>query len=231
MKDYLPNADAALANWTAHFAGIIAATPTDYGLTPVDAANYLTLQSDFVNKLAAATGADTRGKRTVFQKDQTKKLLVKQTRSIAQQINKMISVTDDQRQALGLTIASPDRKPVPVPSARPKVNFNGINGRTVSVELRQDSNKRGRPTKVTGATIFTAPLGTSLTDTDSWSFLTSTTQTKVDVTFPAGEAQTVQITAFWTNARNESGPAGFPITVNLPASQQLPGEVKMKMAA
>ena len=229
--NYLPTADAALLAWTANFGALITATPTAFGLTAILATEYTAQQTAYATALTAAINPNTRGKRTVFLKTQAKKTLVGLSRVLAQQINKTLTVTNDQRQQLGLTIASGTRTPVPVPAMQPVVTYSKINGRTVTIKLGREEAKRGRPSKVTGATVFTAAAGASLNDANAWSFNTSTTKTTLSVSFPAGDAQTVQITAFWTNARNESGPVAIPITVNLPASQNLPGAVKMKAAA
>ena len=59
----------------------------------------------------------------------------------------------------------------------------------------------------------TAPV-----ENDEWKFAANTTRTTISIPFgPSATGDTVWITAFWSNSRDESGPAAAPVSVNLPA--------------
>jgi|GEM_PF-1176093 len=223
LRDYIGDTDAKVLSFTANFGTLISDSPTVYGLSAPLATSYMDKQADYAAKLTAATDPLTRGKRTVFLKQEAKKELVALTRQYAQQINKMVTITNEQRQALGLTIADTHRTPVPVPQTSPFIQVKKQLGRTVTIELRQEANKRGRPSKVAGATIFTFTGANPPTSADGWKFSTNTTKTTVEVPFGSSNmGDTVWITAFWNNSRDESGPAAWPVSLNLPASPALP---------
>src|SRR4051812_27952932 len=106
VRDYLPRTDAALLAWAQNFSTLINANFAAYGITREVASDYQTKQADFASKLQAATDPLTRGKRTVFLKDEAKKALVAFTRLVVKQIGGMMTVTDAQRQELGITVPS-----------------------------------------------------------------------------------------------------------------------------
>jgi hypothetical protein len=69
-----------------------------------------------------------------------------------------------------------------------------------------------------------------------WTFATSTTKTSFELPFgPSATGDTVWISAFGQNAKDESGPASMPTSVNLPAGGALPREAEqptpMRIAA
>jgi len=236
IKDYLPNKDEALRAWTLQFGTFIDATPEAFGVNKTVAGEYLAKQADFTTKLQAATDSTTRGKRTVFLKNESKKTLVAMTRKVAKQIGATMTVTDAQRQELGITVPVQHRTPVPPPAVAPVLQVMSIDGRTVTMALRRADGKRGRPPKVAGATIFTFTGEDAPSVDDTWQFMTATSKTTVQLAFgPSAKGDTVFITAFWTNAKNESGLAAHAVSVNLPAGGLLPSEVapalKLRRAA
>lgn len=234
-RDYVPGADAALLAYSLNFSNLIAAAPADYGLAEPDIIAYGEAQVDYTTKLTAAVEPLTRGKRTVFLKDEAKKTLVALTRTYAREINNRQATTDAQRQGLGLTIRSDSRQPLPEPDMTPFIKVKGVDGRTVTIELQQESSRRGRPAGVSGATIFTHIGPAQPGEGEQWQFAANVTRTRVDLPFaPSQTGDTVWITAFWTNARGSS-PASVPVSVNLPAGGVLPTEMdqemRLKMAA
>ena len=96
----------------------------------------------------------------------------------------------------------------------------------MTIELSQTKTKRGKPAKVAGAMIFTHTGATAPQSIDTWRFATATTRTTIEIPFgPSATGDTVWVTAFWNNSRDESGPAGTPVSINLPAGGVLPKEV------
>ncbi len=122
----------------------------------------------------------------------------------------MIAVTDEQRQALGLTVRDTHRTPSPVPGMAPVIVVRKTQGRTAMIELQGEVGRRGKPPKVAGTTIFIAQ-GAKRTTLEGWQFATSTTRIRVEILFPPSEAGgQAWIAAFWKNSRDESGPAATP---------------------
>jgi hypothetical protein len=224
-RDFLPDKDQALLAWAENFGTLCNLNYASYGITKEIADDYVQKKNDFATKLQAATDPSTRGKRTVFLKDESKRTLVELTRKVVKQITGMMTVTDAQRQELGITVPSGSRTPVPPPSAQPFIQVTKVKGRTVTIELRQEEERRGKPAKVTGAQIYTCTGTTPPEAPGDWVFMTAVSKTTVELPFgPSSTGDTVWITASWTNAKNETGPAADEVRVNLPAGGVLPAE-------
>ncbi len=133
-------------------------------------------------------------------------------------------LTDGQRESLGLRPIESARKVIPAPKDAPFVKVLQTDGRTVYGELRQATSRRGKPADVAGATIFTH-VGPTAPMANEWTFAISTTKTSFELPFgPSATGDTVWISAFWQNAKDESGPSSHPTSVNLPAGGALPRE-------
>ena len=217
-RDYLPINDEALRAWTLNFNNILALMPAKYGLSDEQMTTYTDLQADYTAKLAAAVNPMTRGNRTVFEKQEAKKSLIATTRLYAKQINGLMRITNDQRQALGLTIRDTTPTSIEPPTVAPYVRITGVWDGIISLELRQDGGLRAKPTGVADALLFThvgeAPPATA----QEWVYAATVGKTNVKLPYPAGaDGKTVWIAAFWTNAKGMSGPSSRPASVNLPA--------------
>ena len=102
------------------------------------------------------------------------------------------------------------------------VTVVSVSGRTVKLRFRDAANPHrvGRPVGVSSATILSyagtagaappASLG-------AWKFEANVSRTLVDVTFPDSVAagSPVWFTIFWSNRRDQSGPACDPISTYL----------------
>jgi hypothetical protein len=214
-QKYLPDSDAELLLWTANFSRLINLDPAAYGVTTVLASEYATLQAGYQAALSASTNPETRGERTVFLKNEARTKLVKQTRKLAQQINRAISVSDEQRQELGLTIRKIEPTPVPVPSEPPVITVRSVTGRRVSLEIGQlDVKSRAKPFGVVQATLFTFVGAVPPVELTGWAYYGPATKPRVTVAFDADVTPGTRVwfTATWQNTRGESGPASEPIS-------------------
>ena len=235
-RDYLPLADKDLLAYTANFAAIISADPVAYNLTDLIFERYVELQAEYAARLQASLDPLTEGRRTVFLKNESKKRLVDETRRIARQIGNLISVTDDQRQALGLTIRSDRGSSINPPSVAPAIKVVRVDGRTITLELRQATGRRGKPAGAAGATVFTHVGPLAPASMEQWQFAASVTRSSVELPFgPSHNGDTVWMTAFWTNAKGQAGPAAKAQSVDLPAGGATPAErgeaARLKIAA
>lgn len=233
-KDYLPKNDADLLAWTANFAAKINAAPADFGLTAPVAADYLGKQAAFAAALKTATNPDTRGKRTVYLKNQAKKALMTLARQVAKQVTGTMTVTDDQRQELGLPIPKGHRTPTPPPETAPALFATSVDGRIVTLELRQGTGRRGKPAGVASAIVFTASTAVGqnppAAGDSAWQFAQNTSLTTVQIDCgPSATGDTVHFTAFWCNSKAESGPAAKAISVPLPAGGSITAAQRQTM--
>ena len=228
---YLPRSDAGLLAWAAHAASVLADGPNVYSLSAAQVTAFTTAFAAYDQAMAACAKA-VRIPSAVTTKNQKRSALVVQMRLLSNYVNGIATVTDAQKQDLGLTIRRKPR-PVPAPSQPPVLHVVATNGRTVTLELHATTgSKRGRPAGVASASVFTAMSAQIPTEISAYVFYANLTRTQFDVTFDdSATANTAWVTAFWSNARGESGPACPPVRIDLPAAAPVPQPQAMKIAA
>jgi hypothetical protein len=233
-NNYIGTTDDEALDFCQNFGGIVDGAPEIYGLTKAITGEYMSALQDYAAKLQAAKSPETRGRRTVFLKNQSKKVLVAQTRKYAQQIRQLVTVTDAQRQALGINIPKRRTTRTNPPIAKMFVKVLGMDGRTVKLRLQTDGTRRGKPANAASATVLAYFGVNPPINAGDWKFIANVTRTTLDVPFPPSTTgDTVWITAFWNNDRGEAGFASQPISISLPAGGALPREAEqpMKLAA
>jgi hypothetical protein len=120
---YIPSQDGALATWAANFAGLITATPSDFGLDAITAA-VIQAANDLYQASYALAGLtapphphpvspSTRTPVTVAQKNSDKLAFIVVARTYASQIRLNPGVTNMNKTALRLNL--PNNSPVPIP--------------------------------------------------------------------------------------------------------------------
>ncbi len=217
-RDFLPHKDADLLAWAQAFSTKITATPVAFGLVAAQATAFAALLSTWSADLATATDPATRTRAAISAKNDSRTPMKAEARELARVINAFPSITNEQRIELGLNPRSGTISPIQPPQECPVMEVVSAVGRTLKVKLRaQDSNRRGKPDGVDGATCLTFVGSAPPADITQWKFEGSTARTTFDVEFPATVAAGAQVwlCAFWFNPRKESGPACQPISAYL----------------
>ena len=176
--------------------------------------------SSYSTKLALAKDPATRGQSTIFAKNEARVNLINEIRALARQIQGTQTVTNQQRQDLGLTVRA-EPAPIPAPAESPKLDIVSSDGRVVKIKLHDGTgSRRGKSAGVQGASIFTFVGATPPASIEAWVFQGSTTRTVTDVAFPIGLAPgaTIWLAAFWYNPRALSGPACDPVSYTFGAA-------------
>jgi hypothetical protein len=214
----LPRTDNGLLAWSANYLALLTASPATYGITFAMATAYGTVHAAYAAALAACD-PNTRNKSAVVAKNQARVNLKAAAGLLANTINGVATVTNAQKIALGLTVRAKPT-PSPVPANAPGLDIISSSAWTVKIKLHDtaSSAKRGKPTGVTGASVFSFIGATPPNDMGSWQFEGNTGKTTIDVAFANTNAPgtKVWLTAFWFNGSKQSGPACAPVSANLP---------------
>jgi hypothetical protein len=129
-----------------------------------------------------------------------------------------LTVTNQQRTDLGLTVRDAEPTPLPVPG-KAGAEVISVSGQTVLVRIYDPLNptRRGKPLGVAGATIVSYVGDEPSLNPAEWTFQGNTTRTKVQVAFPSTltAGTKVWIAAFFFNPRGQSGQACDPVGTNL----------------
>ncbi len=107
---YLPTKDAALGQWTTHFAAQLATLTTAVGITSAQSATLNTANATWTNALSVATAELTRSRPTVVAKNLARANVLAVVRQLVGIIQKYPGTTDTMRSQLGITVPA-NRRP------------------------------------------------------------------------------------------------------------------------
>jgi len=214
----IPLKDSALAAWSTNFDTRITATPTVFGLVAAQATAYGVLHDAFIAAYNAASVIGARSKSLVTAKATAKAALMPYARELYGFVQASLTVTDADKDLLGVTVKNTDPAPIPAPIVSPDIDFISVLGRVAKIRIHDAaSSNRRKPAGVKGATVFSYVGTTPPEDIRAWKFEGSTTKDVIDVSFPDSVAPgaLVWLTAFWFNNRSLSGPACNPVSTHL----------------
>jgi hypothetical protein len=174
--------------------------------------------------LLAARSSGTRSESLTAQKSQAKRDLLDFARSLYKTIQANTSVADADKIELGVRV--PDNRPTPrpVPGFAPGLAITSVDGRLVSVRIFDPAfpDRKRMPDGVANATIMSFVGDTPPASPAGFQYEGGTSKTSFDVLFPetATPGTQVWLLAFFSNAREQNGPACNPVgaLINYPES-------------
>jgi hypothetical protein len=207
--DFLPARDAALALWTANFATLTTATPTAYGLTAPQAADFSDVNDTWQAALATATNPATRTKPSVNAKDAARQAVRDSARQLGQIAQSFPDITGEQLADLGLTVRKTTRTTIPPPSTFPLVDIlaTGSHALKIGIHDQNTPNKRARPFGVIGAQVYVSFGPAAPTAIAGMTFIGL--QTRFPINWDVGAentGKTCWVIARWQNAKGDTGP-------------------------
>lgn len=143
-KQYIPPADGAYNDWQVNFAALLTADPTSYGETAAVAANIQALTDTWVGAYNLSTDPSTRTTPTIQDKDNARVSCEASTRIVAIRIRNNTSVTDQQRQDLGLTVVKTTPTPVSAPTSAPVLGLRSANIGVHTLQYTDDAAPDGK---------------------------------------------------------------------------------------
>lgn len=229
--DYVPASDSSLLIWVTELSQHLTESPTDYGITAPIAAGLAAKVSAFADALAASTNGLTRGKHTIFLKDEARRALVADIRAVVGQIQGTISVTDAQRDALNIPRRDTEPTPRHAPAVGPAIYVEEVRANRIKLMIKDAErlDRRAKPPTAKGCVLFTF-VGASHPEPGApgWEYQGQATRSIVEIVLPANPAaETVWISGTWYTERGELSPASTPISVNLAAGIGTPVAVKL----
>lgn len=216
--DYIPHKDSTLVGYSNNFQNGIAGTnAAALGLSPSQSSNFASLNLAWTNSYAAIEAKGTRTPNLILTKNQCKKAMVSDLRTLAQIIQKNPAVTDQQRNLLGLTVSS-GPTPVPPPTSYPAIEIKSAIGRTITLKLHNSEGTGARPAGAKSAQLYSFVGATPPDNQYEWNFEGNCTRQIVKCTVPNSVSNGAQIwfTGCWLNERSQPGPNTPPVTCNIP---------------
>lgn len=215
---YLPSREGELVTWSANMSALLAADPVIYGLTLGQATDFATLQTAYADAYTIANNDSTRTPASIVTKNDAKEALINGPggiRELVDIIQAFPGTTNTMRANLQITVRDTEPSPIDPPASAPVLEVMKVWGRQVTVRIKvtADSETRGKPEGVAGATVLRAVGENPPSNEEGWKFVGNTGRTSYTFNLPdtVEPGSKVWITAFWFNPRKQSGPGATPV--------------------
>jgi hypothetical protein len=220
---FLPRKDQTLASFSANLSALVTVNFAAYGLLVGDATTLANLQSVFVAKLAIALTPNTRTPTSIMAKETAKAQLRADIQAIVKRLQANLSITAEQKTALGITVPDHVRTPAAPPTTRPVLALSAIESRGLRLRLTDEATptRRAKPPGTEGAEIYSFAAGPGVTppgDLTGWSYQGLARKSDYQVSFDIADVgKTAWVRALWTSTRGGDGPVSEPITATIAA--------------
>jgi hypothetical protein len=213
----IPTKDSLLVPYSTKFNDTLATNFATYHCTAAEAAQYTSLHTPYLeayNALVEARAIGTRAESQTALKDATKQALLDFARQIYGKVAADMTISDSDKILLGVHVPV-ERTSIPRPNVAPAVYITGVNGRTVTGTLKDESVSpvRSKPPGSVSAWIYSFVGPDYPSDPSMWFFEGACAARQFSIVFkstlPSGTR--VWVCAAWINRKNEAGPISLPL--------------------
>jgi len=208
--DYIPAQDAELIVWMTNFMTYATANTAALGLTAADLTPLNGYQTSFSVTFNANVAAQDAAQAARQAKTESRTSLENAVRAVVRRVQASATVTNAQRQALGVTVKDKKPTPVGVPTTRPvgQVDTAQRLQHTIDFADEMTATSKAKPAGVMGCEIWHLVGGaTPPVDNSTMSFLATDTKTPYVAHYAGADAnKTAYYMLRWVNAKGEPGP-------------------------
>lgn len=224
---YMPTRLIDQVAWSANFAGIISGGVPRFGLTQEQIDGFVAVNTTLQTAWTIAENPATNSEGARAARNSALQAMKSMASNLVSIIQGTPSVTDQEKVELGVTVRDKTPSKISAPSTKPFVMVKKVEDRMITIELWKDGASRGKPPFVTSGMVFTSTGPTAPTSVEQWKFAAVVTRTGITLPFPPSETvDTVWISAFWVNAKGESGPSATAVSAVLYPGGFLPSEME-----
>lgn len=219
-NDFIPRADADLISWVSNFLDYANANSATLGIRAADITALQNTTTDFQTDFANNNAAQASAQAARQKKDDSREPLVALARSLVRQIQATASVTDSQRQSLGLNIKSTTRTAVGEPTTRPvaTVDTSQRLRHVISFTDEETPGSRAKPAGTMGCEIWVKVGPTPPVDPSECHYLATDTATPYTVEYDGADAGKIaHYMLRWVNTRGERGPWSQTVSATITA--------------
>ena len=118
-NDYIPRGDADFNAWQANFVTYVTANLVNLGLAPPDLIPIASAQGAWTPSLTAHVAAQANAQAACATKNANRTVLETSIRALVRRLQASPSVSDAEREALGITVADSAATAAAIPATRP----------------------------------------------------------------------------------------------------------------
>lgn len=220
MADYVPQSDALFDSWQSNLMTYLLANLIGLGLVAGDSdvvaataaqTTWTTAYPDHVAAQAAAEAASAT-------KEAARTAYVEVLRRLVQRLQNMTSVSDAERQALGIRVRDTDPTAVSAPTTRPVLSADTRQRLRITLSFADEGTPtaKAKPAGVIACEIWMKVGGPPPTDLSECVFLAVDTRTPYVATFEGSDAnQTAHFIGMWVSTRGEKGPLSETVSATI----------------
>lgn len=204
---YIPPKDADFNNWLSSFDALLTADPTIYGLEASDATAVATVTTAWTAAYAAAVDPATRTTPTIAAKDAARASAEAVVRPYAVTISRNPGVTNENKEAIGVTVPSEVKTPIPPPTDAPALSLKSAISlnQTLTYKVAGQSGK-AKPFGSVGVEVFRSVGTVAATDPAQAAYNGTVTKSPFRQAFNAEDQG--KFVTYWARYVTRSGPDG-----------------------
>jgi hypothetical protein len=204
----MPRADTDLIGWAGGFSRYISENWAQIGLTEAQLGELDAAVSQFSERYNGHVTAQAMAQAAKQEKDAARAELVDLVRGLVRQIQANPSVTNAERQAMGISLRGERRKIAPLPQSSPHLTIDTSRRlRHIIAFMDEAGAGRGKPDGVLGCEIWVNVGDERPSGPEQMQFLGLDTRSPHTTEFRGEDVgKTAYYMARWTNRRGQPGP-------------------------
>ena len=216
MPDYIPQDRNSRHQWGNTFTDYFSAHAVELGYDAGTVAALNDLWTPYTDAFDALAPAENTYRAAVGTLDAAEANFITEARALSAQMQVNPSITDAQRNGLGLPVRSTTRTAVGVPTTRPVAEVDTSQRLQHTISFRNEgATSKAKPEGVRACEIWCVigPAPASVADAR---YLATDTATPYLATFDAADAgKSVHYFLRWVNTRNQPGPWSETVTATI----------------
>ncbi len=220
MPDYVPGGDADFNAWQANFVTYANANLANLGLVLPDLLSIMSAQGAWTPSLTAHVAAQANAQSARATKDGNRTVFETAIRALVRRLQASPSVSDAEREALGITVRDSVATAAATPTTRPicQVDTSQRLRHTINFADESTPTRKAKPAGVMGAEIWVKIGPTPPVDPSELTFLAVDTRTPYTREYPGTEGgKQAHYMLRWVNTRGETGPWSETATATIGA--------------
>ena len=219
-SDWIPHPDAEFHTFFTAFKDWCATNGVAKGLTAPEVTALSAAFDDWSDRYAAHLAAQNAARTAKLAKDDARTAAEEIVRTLARKFQSSSAMSDTDRMAAQLTVASPTRSAAPAPTTRPIATVDTTERLRHTIHFKDVTtpNSRKKPDGVMGVEIWCALGATPPPDASTCSFVALDTNSPYVVEYDGGDAnKTAHYLLRWVNTRGEKGPWSETVSATIGA--------------
>ena len=219
-KDYIPHGDADFNAWQANFVTYANANLANLGLVLPDLVSILTAQTAWTPSLTAHVAAQANAQSARATKDGNRTVLEVLIRALVRRLQASPSVSDAEREALGITVPDSGATAAATPTTRPLCQVDTSQRLRHTIDFTDESTptRKAKPAGAMGAEIWVKIGAPPPVDPSELTFLAVDTRTPYTTDFDGSDGgKQAHYMLRWVNTRGETGPWSETATATIGA--------------